>query len=113
MPVLLEVHRERAAQDARWGQQDHPDGTGPKRRSPGATAAAASETENDIVAIRLRHRCNRAFAIGNGTWEAILSEEYAEALAEEDPARLRTELLQVAAVCVAWVEAIDRRKAGP
>jgi hypothetical protein len=33
----------------------------------------------------------------------------AEALAEDDPTLLRAELIQVAAVAVAWVEAIDRR----
>lgn len=35
--------------------------------------------------------------------------DYAEALAESDPARLRAELVQVAAVAVCWIEAIDRR----
>jgi malonyl CoA-acyl carrier protein transacylase len=45
------------------------------------------------------------------TWEHILTEEHYEAMAEEDPTRLREELIQVAAVAVAWVEAIDRRHA--
>ena len=35
-------------------------------------------------------------------------EEVAEAFEEHDPARLRSELVQVAAVAVAWVEKIDR-----
>ena len=48
---------------------------------------------------------------GEGTWADILREEYFEALAETDPARLRVELIQVAAVAVAWVEAIDRAEA--
>lgn len=30
-------------------------------------------------------------------------------MAEKDPVNLRAELIQVAAVAVAWVEAIDRR----
>ncbi len=39
----------------------------------------------------------------------ILLEEVHEALAEDDPTRLRAELLQVAAVAVCWVEAIEQR----
>ena len=31
-----------------------------------------------------------------------------EAFAESDPDKLRTELIQVAAVAVAWIESIDR-----
>jgi hypothetical protein len=41
----------------------------------------------------------------------ILREEVYEAFAEEDPAALRTELIQVAAVAATWVDAIDRRAA--
>jgi hypothetical protein len=36
-------------------------------------------------------------------------EEVREAMAESDPAKLRVELVQVAAVSVAWIEALDRR----
>ncbi|WPM94355.1 hypothetical protein VG1_CDS0031 [Arthrobacter phage Cupello] len=39
----------------------------------------------------------------------ILLEEVFEATAEEDPATLRKELVQVAAVTAQWIEAIDRR----
>ena len=41
----------------------------------------------------------------------ILAEEVAEVYAESDPDRLRAELIQVAAVCVQWIEAIDGRSA--
>jgi NTP pyrophosphatase (non-canonical NTP hydrolase) len=43
----------------------------------------------------------------------ILAEEVGEiakSLNDGDHENLRTELLQVAAVCVAWIEAIDQRK---
>lgn len=88
--VLNDVARERDAQDEQWGQQDH-DGT---------------------------------------IWATILGEEYGEACkavlynkytpyatTEHDAlgrayearvALLRKELIQVAAVAVAWVEALDR-----
>lgn len=40
-----------------------------------------------------------------------MCDEFYEAMAERDPAKLRAELLQVSAVAAAWVESIDRRAA--
>jgi hypothetical protein len=94
--VLCEVADERGRQDAKWGKQnDHPDGTG--------TQSARASTA------LIRDAYQQAFARGAGTWSLILAEEIAEAFAESDRAKLRTELIQVAAVAVAWIEAIDRR----
>jgi hypothetical protein len=49
----------------------------------------------------------------DGTWMHVLIEEVFEALAEEDPAKLRAELVQVAAVCAAWITDIDGRGSQP
>jgi hypothetical protein len=95
--VLTEVLAERITQDAKWGEQNHPDGTG----------YDGSDQHADFW----RQRCQDAFADGEGTWGHVLLEEVFEAIAENDPANLRAELVQVAAVAVAWVEAIDRRPA--
>jgi hypothetical protein len=40
----------------------------------------------------------------------VLDEEVWEAFAESDPAKLRAELVQVAAVAFRWIEALDARK---
>jgi len=93
--VLVDVMEERRRQDARWGEQNHPDGTGGIGRRE--------------VARRHREACDEATCFGRVTWRDILQEEVSEAFAEDDPAKLRKELIQVAAVAVAWVEAIDRR----
>ncbi|MCH5677848.1 hypothetical protein [Streptomyces gilvus] len=93
--VLREVLAERGRQDERWNEQNHPDGTGNKTQQEQADMA--------------RKWCQDAFGSGYGTWADILAEEVAEASAERDPAKLRAELVQVAAVAVAWIEAIDRR----
>ena len=93
--VAAEVLRERVQQDATWGEQNHADGTGREC--------------DKVSADRQREACERAFREGWGSWSSILREEVAEAFAESDPDRLRAELVQVAAVAVAWVEAIDRR----
>lgn len=94
-PVLAEIAVERAQQDARWGQQNHPDGTG----------YAYMRDRAEIA----RRECNTAFANGSGTWRHILREEYREALAATTVEELRAELVQVAAVATAWIQAIDRR----
>ena len=95
--TLREVARERASQHRKWGQQDHPNGTG--------------RLSDRIWADVMREQCEHEHAQGIGTWRTILAEEVAEAFAEEDPAALRAELILVAAVAAAWVEAIDRATA--
>lgn len=95
--VLADVAAERAAQDIQWGVQDLPDGTAT------AHAAVADAAKRDVRA---------AWQAGRLTWRHILEEEFHEALAETDPAALRTELVQTAAVAVKWAQAIDRRDGG-
>jgi hypothetical protein len=95
--VLGEVAAERRAQNAKWGEQNLPDGTaarGDRRR-----------------ANRKRRETNRAHANGVLSWRDVLEEEMFEALAESDKTELRAELVQVAAVAASWIEALDRRNA--
>lgn len=92
--VLGEVYDERGRQQAKCGEQNHPDGTGQEFL-----------VERAVVD---RHVCQSAFAAGEGTYRDLLQEEVSEAFAEQDPALLRAELVQVAAVAVAWIEKIDR-----
>lgn len=92
--VIDDVVAERAAQEAQWGEQNHPNGTGITGDRERADSA--------------RHTCDVMFRSGMGTWRDILHEEVQEAFAEHDPAKLRDELIQVAAVAVAWVESMDR-----
>lgn len=92
--ILDEVEAERYRQDEKWGQQNHPNGTG--------------ETRQRVDADECRAVCQRNFARGDGTWHDVLLEEVAEAFAERETAKLREELVQVAAVAVAWIECLDR-----
>jgi hypothetical protein len=93
--ALEEVFGERERQEAKWGPQNHENGTG--------------APEQIVAADRARQRCEEAFSVGLGTWADILAEEFFEVMGATDDERLRAELIQVAAVAVAWVEAIDRR----
>lgn len=92
--ILADIKRERDAQDALFGVQDLPNGTG----EPYYTACADA----------LRFECDRAFDEGRGTYRHVFLEEVFEAMAESDPVTLRAELIQAISVGVKWVEAIDR-----
>ena len=91
--VLLEVAAERENQERTWGVQNHPDGTG------------NHIWELDTQELKAR------FEAGERSWALILGEEVAEAFDEVAVGPLREELVQVAAVAVAWIEALDRRVA--
>jgi hypothetical protein len=92
--VAAEIVRERAAQDEKWGEQNHPLGTGGKFYAQNAEWARAV--------------CDAKMKRGAVTWADILREEYYEMLAEDDPVRVREEAVQLAAVATAIVEYIDR-----
>lgn len=96
LDVLGAVGSERERQNDKWGAiRDFPDGTAEYDAVANANAA--------------KDACDMAFREGTGTWAHIFKEEVFEALAESDVEKLRAELIQVAAVAVAWVQALDRR----
>jgi len=99
--VLADVHAERVRQLDRWGVQHRHDDTG------GDTLRAEAEQAKRTCQAMEKH------VAGGAGWRVVLAEEVAEAFAERDPAALRTELVQTAAVAVAWVEDIDSRHGAP
>lgn len=116
MGALDDIREERERQDAKWGQQNHADGTGPETfplQCGGRNGIEEYEAYSLEVAFKQQcdDRFSRTRADRPGTWTDILLEEVFEVLATRDPADLRTELIQLAAVAAAWVEAIDRRTA--
>ena len=94
--IFAEIEAERARQDAKWGEQNHPSTM---------TAVGVASAIRDGA----RRECNSAARSGRLTWQHIADEEFWEAIAEPAPAAQRTELVQLAAVVVAWIECIDRR----
>lgn len=102
--VLDDVVREREAQNAKCGEQNHPD-------HPVAGVYPHLVEWRTLVSL-LESTARESMKAGPVTWAAILAEEVGEALQEDDPVKLRAELVQVAAVACAWVEAIDRRTSG-
>ena len=121
MTAYDDILAERDRQDAKWGEQNHPDGTGPNTLPLMDTWIHIPEDDmrglEDYTARLLAFAATQATnAAARGhrsepvTWRDILLEEVTEAFAEEDLDRLRTELIQVAAVAAQWAEAIDRRR---
>lgn len=101
-----DVLRERRRQFLRWGLQDHPsvpEPAGPHRRPPWVTLGVPSEQ----VA---RHDYEIAEAMGRLTYGHIATEEFAEVIGAEDDEHRRVELIQLVAVALQWVDAIDRRR---
>jgi hypothetical protein len=114
---MQDVINERLRQLDKHGDQSHlPDGTGPKTLLEALPAIPSWKYRSNLRANDLakwaKARCKAASQNedGNGTitYEQILTEEWAEAIAEEDPTKLREELIQVAAVCIAWAEKLDQ-----
>jgi hypothetical protein len=98
--IVAEIADERVRQVERWGQQDHPSFLNhPLPRDYGKQADRWKAINDARV------------ETDSLTWDGILLEEVYEALAEEDPIARRIELVQVAAVAAAEIEAIDRRLA--
>lgn len=97
-PSLREIGAERDRQIVKWGDGAPSGGFG------GPVLMA------DLVEVEAaKRRCELAMKAGNCTMRDVLEEEVAEALAEQPgSARQRAELVQVAAVCVKWIELIDR-----
>lgn len=110
--VLLDLIRERGAQDKKWGEQNHASFDPVLSSWDGGAPAERMANEYEIPGeARAKFLCQKAFAEGQGTWMHILVEEIAEACGSYDkPDKLREELVQVAAVVVAWIEMLDRKK---
>lgn len=111
--VLDEIVWERQRQDIKWGEQDHPDVDQVLMNRPGGCSEKRMAEQYEIpTASRAKYLCELAAERGETTWGHILVEEVAEAIeaaTQESTQLLREELVQVATVAVAWVEAIDRR----
>lgn len=95
--ILVEIAAERSRQVAKWG-----DGM------PGGGFGDTGRIADRIVRDDLQQRCSEAQADGRETLRDVLTEEVSEVLAERPgSAKQRAELVQVAAVCVKWIEGID------
>lgn len=122
--VLAAVEAERALQVAKWGIQTHPDvhvrPDGDDASWVGMDVGSLEHAAANETTAKLLDAAQRRWVPSGVSWTAVLQEEVAEAVHQAclarlpggDSAGLRYELVQVAAVAVAWVEDLDRRAAG-
>lgn len=104
--ILREVWEERARQDAKFGaERDHPS-VDPRYAHSPVLLTVIHGIPSEYGAKRA---CDNAFREGHGSWAHIAIEELVEAICAVGEQDRRAELVQVAAVAVAWIEAIDRR----
>lgn len=109
--ILQEIAEERIRQEDKWGEQNHLDGTGVEWTRYVSPWVWREDRAAQIADLAKSH-CERKARIESLTFMDIALEEIAEAFAETDEQALRAELVQCAAVLVAWIGAIDRRKTG-
>lgn len=105
--VLELVRDERLRQLRRYGTNDDlADGTGLNVR----WALPASSNRADVLEQQFREEYEE-YEGENGipTWMHLVREELAEAFKEDDVHRLGDELVQLAALCVSWVETLRSR----
>ena len=114
--VLVDVLTERTRQDAKWGEQNHPSVDAVLMGRSGGCGPERMADEYEIPwADRAKALCDDAAERGECTWAHIAVEELCEAVeaAVESDAACRGELVQLAAVIVAWIQCIDRRASAP
>lgn len=98
--IWFQVAGEMAAQDAKWGRQDHI--MVPRRGGPD------DPLRHLIASAEVARAACQARGKGEDTWAHILIEEVAEFCDADSMHDMRAELVQVAAVAHQAIAALDR-----
>jgi len=110
MSIVDEILQERKRQDEKWGEQTHPclDKTLLNRKGS-CTPERMCENYEMPSENRAKFMCDNSFKNETGTYAHIALEEFSEVISEFDIKKRRIELVQLTAVCLAWIESIDRQ----
>ena len=118
--AVADVVAERLRQEAKWGEQNHLMVPADVRTEARAHNAEPEHFACEILGIptarEARDACEWSHRAGSGTYTHILVEEVAEfveacVLHGETSDEARAEMVQVAAVALSMLEAIDRKRA--
>jgi len=108
--VFEEIREERKRQEEKWGEQNHPSlDQVLLNRDRGCEPERMCEEYEIPTEARAKFLCSLAEERKQQTFARIAVEELCEAVSAESEVRVRAEVVQLAAVCVKWIEAIDRR----
>lgn len=114
MEVVHNIYEERRRQTEMYGSTDHPDAIHAPGHSLRLVRDILVADYEMLTAVSAKTNCSSAFRRNEGTWLHLLLEEVAEAAEEavlhNGSDRLETELVEVAAVAVAWLQAIRERR---
>lgn len=109
--IAREVSVERTRQDLKFGTNRHLPVVSVHSLDPGWF-----ETPADFYGLpsskKARRLCDQETETGDLSWGHVLVEELAEVLDAKTDEERREELVQLAAVCFAAIENLDRKKAG-
>lgn len=109
--ILQLVNNEVFKQHEKWGQQNHPSLDPVLMNRVGSCTPERMSEEYEIpTENRAKFKCENAFKYNSGTWAHIAVEELSESISEFDPEKRKQELIQLAAVCVSWIDSIDRNE---
>lgn len=113
--VLSDVFEERENQVAQFGEAHEAallDGTGPEVRWLAHAVGGDLEFSTATQLEASFRREYESFEADHGKidWMHLVREEVGEAFKESSPDELETELIQVAALCVAWIAQIRLRQ---
>jgi hypothetical protein len=106
--ILDEIRAERKKQEEKWGEQNHPCLDLDVLASHKCTPEVMTEAYNIPSELQAKDITDRNAENGTLTYADIALEEFCEVVSEFDPVKRRQELVQLAAVTVAWIEKIDR-----
>ena len=108
--IFEEIRIEREKQNKKWGEQNHPclDLVLSNREAGLGTSVRMCEHYEIPSESRAKFLCDNSFEKNQGTYAHIAIEEMSEVVSAFDIYKRREELIQLTAVCVAWLEKIDR-----
>ena len=107
--IINEIIQERKRQDEKWGEQNHPF-TDPILK--GRESMRLCEEYEIPTEGRAKQLTNINSRRGSVTWGHIIVEELSEAISAQDSIKIREELVQLAAVCIAAIESLERNEMG-
>lgn len=110
--LLTETREELLRAWLKFGQQDRPSFSAPLLTLASEGSCWEPEQRNRFYGVpteeAAKRACDERFAKGEGTWADIFVEEMAEAFGAARQNEIRMELIQTAAMALAWVATIDR-----
>lgn len=102
--IYSEILSERDRQIKKWGEQNHPS-VSTFTKDPHRLCEDYEIPGEERAKFLCRTHADR----GDATWTHIAIEELSEAVCANSEKDRRQELIQLAAVCIAWIDCIDRK----